>query len=44
MAKFTNRYAHQQNHNWQKNTDKWEILTFIALHILHGNLKLINLF
>lgn len=37
MADYTNRYAHQKNNKWQKNTDKWKIRTFIALHILTGN-------
>ncbi|XP_060862211.1 piggyBac transposable element-derived protein 3-like [Metopolophium dirhodum] len=39
MALYTNMYAHQNTSSWKKNTDKYEIRTFIALHILTGCLR-----
>lgn len=39
MAEMTNRYAIQNESSWSKPTDKWEIKTFIALHIRMNYLK-----
>lgn len=43
MALYTNMYAHQNTSSWKKNTDKYEIRTFIALHILTGCLNFARL-
>jgi len=39
MALYTNMYVHQNTSSWKKNTDKYEIRTCIALHILSGCLR-----
>lgn len=36
---YANMYAHQKSSSWKKNTDKYEIRNFIALHVLIGCLK-----
>lgn len=43
MALYTNMYAHQNISSWKKNTDKYEIRRFIALHILTGCLNFARL-
>lgn len=39
IADFTNMYASQKGAQWSTHTNKWEIRTFISLHILMGCLK-----